>query len=132
MHVWSLYGEELLRPRMGEDQIAEMLEAARTAAAGALRTLVSGLTAPANVTVSTACIKGEPESVIPEFAATHGVDLVVMGTVGRTGIAGFLMGNTAEKVLGSLRGSVLAVKPAGFVTPVTLPASDAHSATESA
>ena len=43
-----------------------------------------------------------------------------MGTVARTGIAGFVMGNTAEMVLRQLRGSVLAVKPPGFVTPVTL------------
>jgi hypothetical protein len=28
------------------------------------------------------------------------------------------MGNTAERVLRALRGSVLAVKPPGFVTPV--------------
>jgi hypothetical protein len=44
-----------------------------------------------------------------------------MGTVARTGIAGFVMGNTAEMMLRQLRGSVLAVKPPGFVTPVTLP-----------
>ena len=30
------------------------------------------------------------------------------------------MGNTAEMVLRQLRGSVFAVKPPGFVTPVTL------------
>jgi hypothetical protein len=41
-----------------------------------------------------------------------------MGTVARTGIAGLVMGNTAERVLQRLRGSVLAVKPAGFRTPV--------------
>lgn len=43
-----------------------------------------------------------------------------MGTVGCTGLAGIIMGNTAEAVIRQLRGSVLAVKPPGFVTPVTV------------
>jgi nucleotide-binding universal stress UspA family protein len=37
--------------------------------------------------------------------------------VGRRGLAGALIGNTAERVLRQLHGSVLAVKPSGFVTP---------------
>lgn len=51
-----------------------------------------------------------------------------MGTVARTGIVGFLMGSTAEFVLRELRGSVVAVKPPGFVTPVTLPEGEALDA----
>jgi nucleotide-binding universal stress UspA family protein len=46
------------------------------------------------------------------------IDTIVMGTVARVGIAGFLMGNTAETILGRVACSVLAVKPEGFVTPV--------------
>jgi nucleotide-binding universal stress UspA family protein len=42
-----------------------------------------------------------------------------MGTVARTGISGFFMGNTAETILNQLNCSVLAVKPHGFVTPVS-------------
>ncbi|NJO21650.1 MAG: universal stress protein [Sphingomonadales bacterium] len=41
-----------------------------------------------------------------------------MGTVTRTGIAGFLIGATAEDVLRQVDCSVLTVKPDGFVTPV--------------
>ena len=47
-------------------------------------------------------------------------DLVVMGTVARTGVPGFIMGNTAEMILNQIDCSVLAIKPSGFVTPVTL------------
>jgi nucleotide-binding universal stress UspA family protein len=50
----------------------------------------------------------------------QGIDLLVMGTVCRTGIAGFLIGNTAEEVLNQVDCSVLTVKPEGFETPVTL------------
>jgi len=63
-------------------------------------------------------MKGAPEKVIARFAKTHRIDLVVMGTVGRTGVAGFFVGNTAEKILHNLECSVLAVKPDGYKTPV--------------
>lgn len=64
--------------------------------------------------------KGAPRDVIPALAGEMKADLVVMGTVSRTGIPGLLIGNTAEVILNNLECSVLTVKPAGFVTPVTL------------
>jgi nucleotide-binding universal stress UspA family protein len=51
------------------------------------------------------------------------IDLVVMGTVARAGIAGMLIGNTAERVLRKLPCSVLTVKPDVFVSLVRLDAS---------
>ena len=65
-------------------------------------------------------LKGYPHKEIPVFVKEIKADLVVMGTVARTGISGFFMGNTAETILNQLDCSVLAVKPRGFVTPVTL------------
>ncbi|MDR0780052.1 MAG: universal stress protein [Pseudomonadales bacterium] len=64
-------------------------------------------------------IKGIAQEVIPRFVRDHGSDLLVMGTVGRTGIKGFFMGNTAEKILHALNCSVLAIKPQGFKSPVS-------------
>ena len=63
---------------------------------------------------------GEPDELIPELVNKNSIDIVVMGTVSRTGLSGFFIGNTAEKMLQELDCSVLAVKPDGFVTPVTL------------
>jgi len=65
-------------------------------------------------------LKGEPGLVIPRLAWNKRIELIVMGTVCRTGIAGFFIGNTAEKVLSQVDCSVLTVKPDGFVTPVRL------------
>ena len=62
--------------------------------------------------------RGAAATVIPETARQLKADLVVMGTVARTGIAGLLIGNTAEAVLEQLQCSVLAVKPTGFISPV--------------
>jgi len=61
-----------------------------------------------------------PTHLIPKLAAAHEIDLIVMGTLARAGIAGFLMGNTSEEVLQQVNCSVLTVKPEGFVTPVTI------------
>ena len=46
--------------------------------------------------------------------------MVVMGTLSRSGPAGVLIGNTAEKVLARIDCSVLAVKPEAFITPVRI------------
>jgi len=64
--------------------------------------------------------RGGPVELIAEMVKKKGIELVVMGTVCRTGPAGFFIGNTAERVLQQIDSSVLAVKPDGFVTPVGL------------
>jgi nucleotide-binding universal stress UspA family protein len=65
-------------------------------------------------------VRGWPDEAIPAYAREKDIDLIVMGTVCRTGIPGFFIGNTAEKILHRVDCSVLAVKPDGFQTPVTL------------
>jgi universal stress protein E len=65
-------------------------------------------------------IEGDPVRVIPDYVREHGVDLLTIGTLVRTGVAGLLIGNTAEKILGEVDCSILALKPAGFVSPVEL------------
>jgi nucleotide-binding universal stress UspA family protein len=46
------------------------------------------------------------------------IDILIMGTVARTGISGFIIGNTAENILQKIDCSLLALKPQGFVSPV--------------
>ena len=58
--------------------------------------------------------------LIPTLTKDMRIELILMGTVSRTGIAGFFIGNTAERVLQQEDCSVLTVKPAGFVTTVKL------------
>jgi len=65
-------------------------------------------------------LKGNAETLIPLLAKRKRIELIVMGTVCRTGIEGLFIGNTAEKVLQQVDCSVLTVKPDGFVTPVKL------------
>jgi nucleotide-binding universal stress UspA family protein len=61
---------------------------------------------------------GDPWKVIGATAKKLRADLLVMGTVGRSGLPGLLLGSTAERVLHTSPVSLLAVKPAGFVSPI--------------
>jgi len=64
---------------------------------------------------------GTPWQEIGRLAQHLQVDLITMGTVGRSGIKGVLLGNTAEKVLNTSDCSILTVKPDGFVSPIDPP-----------
>lgn len=64
--------------------------------------------------------RGDAWRRIPSTVKRIGADLTVLGTLGRAGMAGLLIGNTAEKMLNSLDGSILAIKPDGFTSPVPL------------
>ncbi|MDN3380749.1 MULTISPECIES: universal stress protein [unclassified Pseudoalteromonas] len=65
-------------------------------------------------------IKGTAEEELPKAAQAVDADLVVMGTISRTGVAGLVIGNTAETILNQLDSSILAVKPKGFISPISL------------
>ena len=65
-------------------------------------------------------LKGEASDLVPELAEKMQIDLIIMGTLCRTGIPGFFIGNTAEKVLHRVNCSVLTVKPEDFISPVTI------------
>ena len=61
--------------------------------------------------------QGLPESVIDEMSAELDAELVVLGTVGRTGLSAALIGNTAEHVIDRLNCDVLALKPDDYISP---------------
>ena len=61
---------------------------------------------------------GTPWKEIDRSAQQLNVDLIALGTVGRGGIKGLLLGNTAEKLLDHCNCSILTVKPDGFVSPI--------------
>ena len=46
------------------------------------------------------------------------IDLVALGTVGRSGLEGMFLGNTAERILTTCDCSLLTVKPEDFVSPL--------------
>lgn len=119
VHAWRLEGETLLRsPRLSypTSRIEGMASQARDDAETGLRELLerTGISGSAKLHMR----KGHAGDVISDVVADIKPGIVVMGTVARTGVPGMIIGNTAERVLGSLDTSILAVKPYGFVSPV--------------
>ncbi len=62
--------------------------------------------------------KGLPEEVIPSLAGQLDAGVVVLGTIGRTGLSAAFLGNTAEQVIDHLRCDLLVIKPDGFTSPI--------------
>ncbi len=62
--------------------------------------------------------EGLPEDVLEKVSNELDAELVILGTVGRTGLSAALIGNTAEHVIDRLNCDVLALKPDGYVSPM--------------
>lgn len=119
LHVWWLAGEKMMLSSGGfnDQQIYSLAQQEGDSRRRAVQALVERHGARrARIHV----ITGEdPANTITDVAAKIGADLVVLGTLCRTGIAGFVIGNTAEQVLGEINCSVLMLKPRGFRSPVS-------------
>jgi nucleotide-binding universal stress UspA family protein len=122
VHAWSLFGESTLRSgryHFSPEEVSRLVLEERERREAKLDALLREF-ADAGPSLRVHLVKGRATDVVPAVARRVRADVVVMGTVARTGVSGFLMGNTAEEILGRVRCSVLAVKPRGFVTPVRL------------
>lgn len=64
------------------------------------------------VETHTAVQTGRPHQAILDYAANHAIDLIVMGTHGRTGLDRYLIGSVAEKVVRMSEVPVLTVHQA--------------------
>jgi nucleotide-binding universal stress UspA family protein len=122
-HAWTIYAESVLRNRLGAsgaqmEKIAEETLRSREQWMDALLARVPAAKDAANVNFA----RGEPHKAVPRLVEDLGVDLIVMGTLGRSGMFGGLIGDTAERILNRVQCAVLAVKPDGFKSPVRLPA----------
>lgn len=99
------FGAELVLLHVDEDgaggaaaQLAALEAEARRAGAARVAAVVT---------------RGHPKSAISQYADANGVDLVVMGTHGRTGRAHALVGSVAENTVRTAKTPVLVVPPRG-------------------
>ena len=129
VNAWDAIGESAMRGvflHTPEDKIIAYVEQIRQHQATRFDSLIQEVTnsmgedAVNYLKPQTHLVKGQARKEIPALAKQISCDLVVMGTVARTGIPGFIMGNTAETILNQIDCSVLAIKPPGFQTPVTI------------
>ena len=62
------------------------------------------------VDVKEVLLEGHPSKEIIDFAENNDIDLIVMGTLGKTGLDRFLMGSVAETVVRNSKVPVLVVR----------------------
>lgn len=114
MGCWKMPFDISLETRIDQEKL-ELIEAGIT---NQCQTNLEVLTRKLpNKSFTLRLLKGPPEDLISEAVISDRIDLVVMGTLGRTGIPGLVIGNTAEKIIHNIKSSVLALKPDGFVYP---------------
>lgn len=121
VYCWRLEGETVLRGRsfnrQSETAIDDLLKVEETHHANLLKQITAPFGMP-HEQAELHLFKGDPRVAIPHMAEEEKVELVVMGTLCRSGIAGAIIGNTAEEILSQVNCSVLTIKPEGFVSPV--------------
>lgn len=114
-HVWKLESEGFLRDWSGykDIDIALLSQKMRQERMERLKVLL----APhekSSVPMQVELLEGETRQVLPQYVSDNGVDLVILGSMSRTGISGFVMGNTAESMINQLNCSVITMKPDSF------------------
>lgn len=120
LHVvsaWTVRGEPLLKTKMRPNVFHEHVDEIWATGQQNLRRTLRRLVKPPS-SDHIRYRKGEPSDVITRYAKDIDADVIVMGTLARSGVPGMLIGNTAERVLRQVRCSVLTVKRKGFVSPV--------------
>lgn len=129
VHAWNLAGERHLRARgnaASDIEVDRMVaqEAARRKAwlrnaAGVARS-DSDRIAARYIAPELHVVKGNVSQVLPALADKLGAGLIVMGSAARSGISGFLVGNTSETMLPRSDCSFLIVKePVSSAPPVS-------------
>jgi nucleotide-binding universal stress UspA family protein len=120
VHAWKVDGESMLRDgrfRLSQTEFDLLMNLTESRHRERLQDLLR------NYGMSTQdervhLVKQKASTAIHQVSESLNADLIVMGTLGRSGIPGLFIGNTAEEVLQNTQTSILAVKPPGFVSPV--------------
>lgn len=117
LHCWKGYLESVVNsPRFSEEETAKYREYEKKESEARFQSLIDSVNLPSKS--KSVVLYGDPDEIIPNYAKEKHMDIVVMGSVARTGIPGLLIGNTAEKIVSAIETSVVAVKPDGFVSPI--------------
>lgn len=120
IHGWELDGEYLLRHgrmKVPSDVVDGFVQEERDHASFMFSRLVETVDL-SDLVVHTHLRHDSPASTIVGVTTSVEPGVVVMGTVARTGLRGLIIGNTAERVLGEIETSIMAVKPPGFQSPI--------------
>ena len=106
LHVLFVVEDIPYAPEMMDDTVGEELQGIGEEAIAAIEARAD----EAGVDVVSAIRKGAPHSAILEYADGEGVDAIVMGTHGRSGLDRYLLGSVTERVVRTADVPVLTVR----------------------
>lgn len=120
MAVWELYGDQTMRRaaflQTPIEHYHDLFDLREQIASRGLTELAEA--ADPTVDYSLVIENGIAAPAILETIKKLHINLLIVGTVGRAGLSGLLLGNTAEHLADSAPCSVLAIKPPGFRSPL--------------
>jgi nucleotide-binding universal stress UspA family protein len=108
--AWHAPAAEALKGRIEASELQEYLDDNRDRSQRALEFILQK-SAPSVEPSKVHLLEGLARDVLPNFAEESHFDLIVIGALGRTGVAGELLGETAEMILRQVRCSVLVLSP---------------------
>ncbi|OVE80367.1 hypothetical protein BVY02_00375 [bacterium J17] len=110
LHVCDFDSAGILKSSFDHDSYLKYYKDVNLAAREALVNLLEneGIEKPND---KVAVLSGLPSPSIAEYCNNKSVDTLVMGTVGRSGLSGIVVGNTAERVVDRVDCSLLIVSP---------------------
>jgi len=118
VHAWQFYGESMIRNGRAKLSIAEadaLVDGEYKRRVDKLNTLLKNY----GLSTDDDNVHLVKDQAVPGILqASESADLIVMGTIGRVGVPGFFIGNTAEEVMQMTQASILAVKPDGYISPL--------------
>jgi len=88
------------------------VQESRTAAENSLRSVLDHQWSAGRKVVQ-AVVDGSPKAAIVRYARTHEIDLIILATHGRSGLAHMIIGSVAESVVRTAPCPVLTVRPGG-------------------
>lgn len=100
-----------LSSNMADDMIRSMKSSALAEGESAIKR-IEEVAKEASVPFEGKVIEGHPADDILNFAGRSGIDLIVMGGIGKTGLEKFLLGSVAEKVVRNSKVPVMVVRGA--------------------
>ncbi|MCG7488246.1 universal stress protein [Vibrio sp. Of14-4] len=113
---WEYVLESYLKDNVwfkpSEEELDNHITSAKQQHSVALQALIDDSGIGGDITIHR--LHGAPDDEIPACVEEKEVDILVMGTLARTGIEGVIIGNTAENIVQSVSCSLVALKPKNF------------------
>ncbi len=107
---WYAPAAELLKGHVSAEELDHYVRDARTRAEAGLRAVLES--APTDLPADRVhLVEGDARDLLPRFAEAQSFDLIAMGSHAREGVAGEVLGQTAEMVARAVRSSVVTISP---------------------